>query len=234
MLQDLGSDYLPILLFVPLSPVFRPNEHPPFFNFQKACWNGFVSYFDFHCSSAEEYSSLSLSSAAALFTSLVLNVAKSFIPFGRIKRYLKAWWSAEVEGAVSERCKAFAAAHRSDEDRQACITAFRRTSLVFVKAKVEVWQKTCSSLSPNSNPKLYTLFFALSLALLRRLSPLLIFLLVLLPGNQFWSMPLTCDLTFPFLSQRPCVAEPEATSLSSAEPRARRSLIRPSALLSPH
>ena len=28
MLQDLGSDHLPILLSVPLSPVFRPNERP--------------------------------------------------------------------------------------------------------------------------------------------------------------------------------------------------------------
>ena len=65
-----------------------------------------------------------------------------------------------------------------------------------------------------------TLFFALSLALLRRLPPLLTFLTVLLPGNRLRSMPLTWGLTFPFLSQRPCVAEPEATSLSSAEPRA--------------
>ena len=29
VLQDLGSDHLPILLSIPLSPVFRPNEHPP-------------------------------------------------------------------------------------------------------------------------------------------------------------------------------------------------------------
>ena len=28
VLQDLGSDHLPILLSVPLSPVFRPNERP--------------------------------------------------------------------------------------------------------------------------------------------------------------------------------------------------------------
>ena len=54
---------------------------------------------------AEEYSSLSLSSAAALFTSLTLNGAKSSIPFGRIKRHPKAWWFAEVEEAVNERCK---------------------------------------------------------------------------------------------------------------------------------
>ena len=123
---------------VPLPSIFR---------------NGFASYFDSHCPSAEEYSSLSLSSAAALFTSLTLNAAKSFIPFGRIKRPPKAWWSAEVEQAVSERRKAFAAAHRSDEDRQAYISASRRASSVIAKAKAEAWQTTCSSLSPKSNPK---------------------------------------------------------------------------------
>ena len=87
-----------MLLSTPLSLVFCPNEHPPSFNFQKACWDDFDSY----CSSAEEYLSLFLSSAAALFTSLALNAAKSSIPFGYIKRHPKAWWSTEVEGAVSE------------------------------------------------------------------------------------------------------------------------------------
>ena len=82
MLQDLGPDHLPILLSVPLSPVYRPNEFPPSFNFQKARWNGFAS----HCPSAEEYWSLFLFSAAALFTSLTLNAAKSSIPFECIKR----------------------------------------------------------------------------------------------------------------------------------------------------
>ena len=153
VLQDLGSDHLPILLSVPLPPVFRPNERLPSFNFQKARWDGFASYFDSHCPCAEEYSSLSLSSAAALFTSLALNAAKSSIPFGRIQRPPKAWWSAEVEEAVSERRKAFAAAHRSNEDRQAYISASRRASSVIAKAKAEAWQTTCSSLSPRSNPK---------------------------------------------------------------------------------
>ena len=97
--------------------------------------------------------SLCLSSAAALFTSLALNAAKSFIPFGRIKRPPKAWWSAEVEQAVNEKRKAFTAAHRSDEDRQAYITASRRASSVIAKAKAEAWQTTCISLSPRSNPK---------------------------------------------------------------------------------
>ena len=58
-----------------------------------------------------------------------------------------------MESAVSERCKAFAAAHRSDEDRQAYISASRRASSVIAKAKAEAWQTTCSSLSPRSNSK---------------------------------------------------------------------------------
>ena len=36
VLQDLGSDHLPILLSIPLSPVFHPYERPSSFNFQKA------------------------------------------------------------------------------------------------------------------------------------------------------------------------------------------------------
>ena len=93
--------------------------------------------FDSHCTSAEEYSSLPLSSDAAHFTSLALNAAKFSIPFGRIKRPPNAWWSAEVESAVSERRMAFAASHRSDEDRQAYISASRRASSVIDKAKAE-------------------------------------------------------------------------------------------------
>ena len=203
VLQDLRSDHLPIVLSIPFSPVYRPNERPPFFNFKKARWDGFASYFDSHCPSAQEYSSLSLSSDAALFTSLTFNAAKSSIPFGRIKRSPKAWWSAEVEEAVSERRKAFAAAHRSDEDRKAYISASRRTSSVIAKAKTERHGGRLALLFHLSlTLYLYTLFFVLSLALLPRLLPLLTFLTILLPGNRLRSMPLTRDRTFPFLSQR--------------------------------
>ena len=48
---------------------------------------------------------------------------QSSISFGCIKHPPEAWWSAEVGSAVSERCNAFAAAHRSDEDCQAYISA---------------------------------------------------------------------------------------------------------------
>ena len=147
VLQDLGSDHLPILQTVPLSSVFCTNERPPYLNFQKSRWDDFALYFDFQCISAEEYSPLSLSSAAGLFNSLALNEAKSFITFGRIKRHLNAWWSSKVEEAVSKRRKAFTCAHKSYENRQACISVSRRASYVIIKAQTEAWQATCSSLA---------------------------------------------------------------------------------------
>ena len=213
MLQDLGSDHLPILLSVPLSPVYRPNECPPSFNFQKARWDGFASYFDSYCPSAEKYSSLSLSSAATHFTFLALNAAKSSIPFGRIKRPPKAWWSAEVEGAVSERRKAFAVAHRSDEDRQAYISAFRRASSVIAKAKAEAWQTTCCSLSPKSNPKsVHSLLRSIAGSPSSSSSS---------PNFPNCSSPREpASVYAAYLRSHFSVSQPEATSLSSAEPRA--------------
>ena len=191
MLQDLGSDHLPILLSVPITPAYHPNERPPTFNFQKAQWDDFACYLDFHCPSAEEYSSLSLSSAAALFTSLALNAAKSSISFGRIKRPPKAWWYAEVESAVSVRCKAFAAAHRNGEDCQAYISASRRTFSVIAKAKMRHGRRLALLFHLNLTSNLYTLFFAISLALLPHLPPLLTSPTALLPGNRLQSRPLT-------------------------------------------
>ena len=111
----------------------------------------FTFYFDFHSPSAEEY--LSLSSPAALFTSLALNAAKSSIPFGRIKRQPQAWWSAEVEEAVCERRTALAAAHKSHKDCQAYISASRHASSIITKAKAVAWQATRSSFSAKSERK---------------------------------------------------------------------------------
>ena len=188
MLQDLSSDHLPILLSVPLSLAYRPNERPPSFNFQKARWDDFASYFDLHCPCAEEYSSLSPSSAAALFTSLALNAAKVSIPFGRIKRYSKAW-SAEVESAVSERHKAFAATHRSDEDRQAYISVLDVPRQSSPRPRLRHGRRLALLFHLGLTLNLCSLFFAISLALLPRLLPLLTSPTALLPWNRLWSMP---------------------------------------------
>ena len=103
--QDLGSDHLPILLTVHLFPLFHPDERPSLYNFWKARWDDFTFYFDSHCPSTEECPSLTLSSAAALFSSLTLNAAEFFIPSGRIKRQHQDWWSDDMEEAALKPLK---------------------------------------------------------------------------------------------------------------------------------
>ena len=88
VLQNLCSNHLPILLTVPLSPVFRPNERLPFLNFRKPRQDDFAFYFDSHCPSAEEYSFLFLSFAAVLFTSLTLNALLTIWCFGQTALFL--------------------------------------------------------------------------------------------------------------------------------------------------
>ena len=191
VLQDLGSDHQQILLSVPLSPVFRPNERPPSFNFQKARWDGFASYFDSYCPSAEEYSFLSLSSAAPLFTSLALNAAKYSIlsaasnailkPGGLLRWKKRLMKDARLLLPLIEVMKiARLTSPLLDAPRQSLPRPRprhgRRPALLF-------------HLGLTLN--LYTLSFALSLAHLPRLPPLLTFLTVLLSGNRLRSMPLT-------------------------------------------
>ena len=122
VLQDLGSDHLPIILSILLSLVFSPMSVPLPSTFRKLA--GMTFLFLILTVLLQRNIHLFLSfAAAALFTFLALNVAQSSIPFSHIKHHPKAWWSAEVEDVIDKRCKAFAVAHRSDEDRQAYIFA---------------------------------------------------------------------------------------------------------------
>ena len=133
----MGSDHPPILLTVPLSPLYCPNKRPPSFNFRKARWDDFAFYVDSRCPSAEEILvSFPFLCCCSLYFSGT-ECGQSSIPFGRIKRQPQAWWSSEVEEAVSERYKAFAAAHRRDKDRQVYTSASRHASIVIAKAKAE-------------------------------------------------------------------------------------------------
>ena len=173
---------------------------------------------DSHCPFAEEYSFLSLFSAATLFTSLALNAAKPSIPFGRIKRPPKAWWSAKVEDPVSERRKTFTDAHRSDEYRQPYISASRRALMSLPRPRLRHGRRLALLSRPNQTLNLYTFSFALLLALLPHLPPLLTSLTVPLLKRWLRSSPITYDHTFLSPSPMSCVAEPKATFLSSAEP----------------
>ena len=188
----------------------------PFSIFKKLLGMTLPVYFDSHCLSADKYSSLSLFSAATLLTSLTLNVAKSFILFSRIKRHPKAWWSAEE--AASERCKAFSAAHRSDEDHQAYISASLHAWSVIAKA--EAWQATCSSLSPKS---VYSLLHSVTGSFLSSSSSNSPNCFSPRESISVFANDLRSHFSLS-LSQRPCVAEPEATFPNSTEQHALRSL----------
>ena len=187
--QDIGSDHLPILLTVLLSPLFRPNKRPPPFNFQKARWDDFAFYFDAQCPSAKEYFSLPLSSVTALFTSLTLNAAKFSISFCCVKRLPQAWWSTEVEEAVSERHKAFVALIEVIKIVRLIFSASLHASPVITKSKAQKWQAKCSAFSPKSDPKtVYCILSTVSsLVLLPHLTPLPTSSTVLLPLSRLQS-----------------------------------------------
>ena len=136
-----------------------------------------------------------------------------------------------MEDAVSERRKSLASAHRSNEDRQAYISASRSALSVTAKPKAEAWQMTCSSLFPKSNPKaVHSLLRSIAGSPSSSSSS---------PNFPNCSSPRESALIyaacqrshFSISHPKPCVAEPEATSLSFAVPRALWSLTRPSALL---
>ena len=109
---------------------------------------------------------------------------------------------------------------KSDEDRQAYISASRRASSVIVKA--EAWQTTCSSLSPKSNLKSVHSLLR-SIAGSSSSSPNF-------PNCS--SLRKTASVYAAYLRSHFPISQPKATSLSSAVPRALCNLTRPFALLS--
>ena len=126
---------------------------------------------------------------------------------------------------VSERRKAFATAHRSDEDRQAYISASRRASSVIAKAKTKAWQTTCSSLSPRSNHKSEHSLLRYIAGSSSSCSSS--------PNFPNCFSPTESALVYAdYLRSHFSISQAKATSLSSAEPRALWSLTRPFALLS--
>ena len=96
-----------------------------------------------------------------------------------------------MESAVSERRKAFAAAHRSDEDRQDTSPLLDAPCQSSPRPRLGHGRRLALLFHPNLTLNLYTLFSALSLGFFSRLPRLLISSTALLPGNRLWSMSLT-------------------------------------------
>ena len=128
-LPGLGSDHLPIEIVLPLSPVRHPNTRPPKFNYKKASWDVYQSYIAEHLPSLD-FDTLNIHKAAHSFSLFLVEAAKASIPFGRLGRSPKAWWSQEAQSAVQERRRARSVAHRSESYRLRYIDASRRASSV--------------------------------------------------------------------------------------------------------
>ena len=99
---DLGSDHLPISITIPTSPLINSTHCPPSFNYNKACWDDYLTYIDTHCPPPSNFITLSLSEATHTFTKLLNDAATSAIPFDSINCPAKAWWSSEVTDAVAK------------------------------------------------------------------------------------------------------------------------------------
>ena len=182
MLQNFGSNHQPIPLTALLSPVFYPNKRHPFFNFQKARWDDFAFYFDSHCSFLEEYLFVSLSSAA-LFISLTLNAAKSFVSLGSFN--LKSGGSLKWKKRLVKDV-------RLSLLLIDLITIVRLTSLLpnmprlsSPKPKLRHGRQLALLSRPNLTLNLCTVSCILLLTLLSYLSPFLAFPTVLLQGVGF-------------------------------------------------
>ena len=125
-----------------------------------------------------------------LFTSLTLNAAKSSIPFGCIKRPLKPGgllrWNKRLVKDAGLLLPLTEVMKISEEPTSPLLDAPRQSL-----PRLRYGRRLALLFYLGLTLNLYTLFFALSLALLPRLPPLLIFLTVLLPGNRLRFMPLT-------------------------------------------
>ena len=111
-LPGLGSDHLPIEIVLPLSPVRHPSTSPAKFNYKKASWDVYQSYIVEHLPSFD-VDAVNIHQAARSFSLFLVEAAKASIPFDRLGRSPKAWWSQEAESAVRKRRRARSEAHQS-------------------------------------------------------------------------------------------------------------------------
>ena len=140
--------------------------------------------------SAEDYSSLSLSSTAALF---------SVTECGQIFHSFQPQFNAILKpGGLLRRKVWLVKDARLLLSLTEMMKIARLTSLLHdtpgqssPKPRRRHGRRLALLFHSNQTRNLYTLFSALLLALLPRLPPLLISPTVFLPGNRLWSMPLT-------------------------------------------
>ena len=227
-IPSLGSDHLPIEIVLPLSPICYPNTRPPKFNYKKARWDDYQSYI-VELLPSLDVDSVNIHQAARSFSLFLVEAAKASIPFGRVGRSPKAWWSQESESAVRKRQRARSEAHQSEANRLRYIDASRRASSVISRAKSATWQATCSNLSP---VLILVLSSGFSMPSRAKRTPLKTPLFPV--AVPLFTLPITTPLVFAhiYLKQHPVPrAEPKDSSWMNSGKLAMKMLL-PSSILS--
>ena len=103
VLEDLGSDHLPILINIPTRKGENAKRREPRWNYSKADWDVFRSKTDEMISRINN--TTSIEKQLSEFTDAVLQAAGHSIPKGSRKKH-QPIWSEQIQEAVNTRRKA--------------------------------------------------------------------------------------------------------------------------------
>ena len=151
VLDDIGSDHLPILTSIQKEFKLKPKIRRTFWNFKKASWNDFSAATDAGMGLVD-IDNDSLDKVSSDICKVILDAAKTNIPNGSVKKF-RPYWTKDLEKTVLER-------RRAREKAKKEPTAANRNNYNRLTAKVRYltrtgkrfkWKETCRKLDLNRN-----------------------------------------------------------------------------------
>ena len=145
VLDDLGSDHLPILISISMKKGIRKPTRRTAWNYSKANWN------EFRTIANGMFSSFDLSEDVdklqTKFTKTVLSAAEKSIPKGSRAKY-QVFWNGDLEEAVNKRRKArkLVMKNPSPENKREYNRLSAKVKLISKAAKKGKWEKTTGEL----------------------------------------------------------------------------------------
>ena len=150
VLDDIGSDHLPILTSIQKLPKTR-HRRRTFWNFKKASWNDFSTATDVGINSVDIENN-PLNKVSSDICKVILNAAKKTIPKGNVKKF-RPYWTKDLESAVSERRRARRLAEKkpTTDNRNKYNRLTAKVRYLTRTGKRAKWRDTCQNLDLNRN-----------------------------------------------------------------------------------
>ena len=150
VLDDIGSDHLPILTSIQKLPKTR-HRRRTFWNFKKASWNDFSTATDVGINSVDIEND-PLNKVSSDICKVILNAAKKTIPKGNVKKF-RPYWTKDLESAVSERRRARRLAEKkpTTDNRNKYNRLTAKVRYLTRTGKRAKWRDTCQNLDLNRN-----------------------------------------------------------------------------------